>query len=69
MVGGLPLGKFIFSHLLVLVCIAFSISFLAPAARISVRTVLPRISVLDFSVLDFPGLGHLLSSCFCSMRR
>jgi hypothetical protein len=40
----LPLGKFIFLHLVVLVFFAFSISFLA--ARISVRTALPH--VCDF---------------------
>ena len=42
-VGGLSLGKFIFLHLAVLVFFAFSISFLTPAARISVRTELPHV--------------------------
>jgi len=44
-VGGLPLGKFIFFHLVVLVSIAFSISFLAPAALIAVRTAFPHVRV------------------------
>ena len=43
--GGLPLGKFIFFHLVVLVSIAFSISFLAPAALIAVRTAFPHVRV------------------------
>ena len=43
--GGLPLGKFIFIHFVVLVSIAFSISFLAPAALISVRAVFPHVRV------------------------
>jgi hypothetical protein len=45
----LPLGKFIFFHLVVLVSIALSISFLAPAALIDVRTVFPHVRVF------FPG--------------
>ena len=41
----MPLRKFIFFHLLVLVSIAFSISFLAPAALISVRAAFPHVRV------------------------
>ena len=47
--GGLPLGKLISFHLVVLVSIAFSISFLAPAALISVRAAFPHVRVF------FPG--------------
>ena len=59
--GGLPLGKFIFFHLVVLVSIAFSISFLAPEALISVRTAFPH--VRDFfsgswSSFEFLFLFH-----------
>ncbi len=43
--GGLPLGKFIFIHFVVMVSIAFSISFLAPAALISVRLAFPHVCV------------------------
>ena len=41
-VGGFPLGKFIFMHFVVLVSIAVCISFLAPAALISVRVAFPH---------------------------
>ncbi len=44
-VGGSPLGKFVFIHLVVLVFIAFSISFLAPEAFISVRAAFPHVRV------------------------
>ena len=44
--GDLPLGKFIFLHLVVLVSIAFSISFLAPAVLIAVRAAFPHVRVL-----------------------
>ena len=47
----MPLGKFIFFHLLVLVSIAFSISFLAPAALISVRAAFPHVRVFFFRIL------------------
>ena len=40
------LGKFVFLHFVVLVFVAFSISFLAPAAFISVRAALPHVCVL-----------------------
>ncbi len=43
--GGSSLGKFVFIHLVVLVFIAFSMSFLAPAAFISVRDVFPHVRV------------------------
>jgi hypothetical protein len=60
-VGGSPLGKFIFIHLLVLVFIAFSISFLAPAALISVRTVFPHVRVFfsgSWSSVEFLFFFH-----------
>ena len=50
-VGGMPLGKFIFFHLVVLVSIAFSISFLATAVLIAVLTALPHVRVFFFRVL------------------
>ena len=43
--GDLPLGKFLFLHLVVLVSIAFSISFLAPAVLIAVWAALPQVRV------------------------
>jgi hypothetical protein len=58
----LPLGKFIFLHLVVMVSIDFSISFLAPAALIAVRAAFPHVRVF------FPGLGRLSSFYSCPMR-
>ena len=60
-VGGLPFGKFVFLHFVVLVSIAFSISLLASVALISVWTVFPH--VRDFfsgswSSFEFLFLFH-----------
>ncbi len=60
-VGGSPLGKIIFIHLLVLVSIAFSISFLAPAALISVRAAFPHVRVFfsgSWSSVEFLFFFH-----------
>ena len=57
----MPLGKFIFFHLLVLVSIAFSISFLAPAALISVRAAFPHVRVFfsgSWSSVEFLFFFH-----------
>jgi hypothetical protein len=57
----MPLGKFIFFHLLVLVSIAFSISFLAPVALISVRSVFPHVRVFfsgSWSSVEFLFFFH-----------
>ncbi len=54
--GDLPLGKFIFLHLVVLVSIAYSISFLAPVVLIEVRAALPHVRVF------FPGLWSSVES-------
>ena len=43
--GGFPLGKFIFIHFVVLVSIAFSSSFFAPAALMAVRVAVPHVRV------------------------
>ena len=59
--GGLPLGKFIFFHLVVLVSIAFSISFLDPTALITVRTAFPHVRVFfsgSWSSFEFLFLFH-----------
>ena len=60
-VGGWPLGKFIFFHLTVLVSLAFSISFLAPASLIAVRTAFPHLRVFfpgSWSSVEFLFLFH-----------
>ena len=45
-VGGSPFGKFVCIHLVVLVFIAFSISFLAPAVFISIQAAFPHVRVV-----------------------
>ena len=60
-VGGSPLGKFVFIHRVVLVFIAFSISFLAPAALISVQTAFPHVRVFfsgSWSSVEFLSFFH-----------
>ncbi len=55
------MGKFIFLHLVVLVSIAFSISFLESAALIDVRTVFPHVRVFfsgSWSSVEFLFLFH-----------
>ncbi len=57
----MSLGKFIFFHLVVLVSIAFSFSFLAPTALIDVRTVFPHVRVFfsgSWSSVEFLFLFH-----------
>jgi hypothetical protein len=52
------LGKFVFIHRVVLVFIAFSISFLAPAALISVRAVFPHVRVFLSGSWSSGDKGH-----------
>ncbi len=60
-VGGSPLGKFVFIHRVVLVFIAFSISFLAPVVLISVRAAFPHVRVFlsgSWSSVEFLSFFH-----------
>jgi len=60
-VGGSPLGKFVFSHLVVLVFVAFSSSFLAPAALIAARAAFPHVRVFlsgSWSSIELVSFCH-----------
>ena len=68
----MPLGKFIFLHLVVVVSIDFSISFLVSTALIPVRDALPHVRVFfsgSWSSVEFLFLFHDSVVCRSSLLR